>query len=51
MNNVSIHALIANAACLNILQKLKSNEVCLKVSMIFIFNDVIINGGVVLADF
>lgn len=49
MIGVSIFALIANAACLVLLQKSKSNEAHMKASMIFTSNDVIINGGVILA--
>lgn len=49
MIGVSILALIANTACLYILQKSKSNEAHMKASMIFTSNDVIINGGVILA--
>ena len=49
MIGVSILALIANAACLYILQKSKSNEAHMKASMIFTSNDIIINGGVILA--
>ena len=49
MIGVSILALIANAACLYILQKSKSNEAHMKASMIFTSNDVIINSGVILA--
>lgn len=51
MIGVSILALIANSACLFILQKSKSNEAHMKASMIFTSNDVIINGGVILAGF
>ena len=46
---VSILALIANLACLFILQKSKSKEAHMRASMIFTSNDVIINGGVILA--
>jgi len=46
---VSIFALIANAACLVLLQRSKSNEAHMKASMIFTSNDVIINTGVILA--
>lgn len=46
---VSIFALIANAVCLWLLQKSKSNEAHMKASMIFTSNDVIINTGVILA--
>ncbi len=49
MIGISIFALIANAACLYILQKSKSNEAHMKASMIFTSNDIIINGGVILA--
>ncbi|MCW3789095.1 cation transporter [Plebeiibacterium sediminum] len=49
MIGVSILALIANAACLYILQKSKSKEAHMKASMIFTSNDIIINGGVILA--
>ena len=49
MIGVSIFALIANAACLVLLQRSKSNEAHMKASMIFTSNDVIINGGVILA--
>ncbi len=49
MIGISILALIANSACLFILQKSKSNEAHMKASMIFTSNDVIINGGVILA--
>ena len=46
---VSASALIANAACLFILQKAKSNEIHIKASLIFTANDVIINIGVIVA--
>lgn len=46
---VSVLALIANAICLILLQKSKSKEAHMKASMIFTSNDVIINGGVILA--
>ncbi|SFT34964.1 Cation efflux family protein [Lishizhenia tianjinensis] len=47
---VSIFALIANAACLYILQKSKNKEDAhMQASMIFTSNDVIINLGVILA--
>lgn len=49
MIGVSILALIANGACLYLLQKSKSNEAHMKASMIFTSNDVIINSGVILA--
>src|SRR5690606_7771325 len=46
---VSILALIANGACLYLLQKSKSQEAHMKASMIFTSNDVIINLGVIVA--
>ncbi len=47
---VSIFALIANGACLFILQKSKSkDEAHIKASMMFTSNDVIINLGVIIA--
>jgi len=47
---VSIFALIANAICLFLLQKSKSNhEAHMKASMIFTSNDIIINLGVIMA--
>lgn len=47
---VSIFALLANAACLFILQKSKSREEAhMKASMIFTSNDIIINLGVIIA--
>ena len=47
---VSILALIANGACLYILQKSKSKEEAhMKASMIFTSNDIIINLGVIIA--
>lgn len=46
---VSFLALIANAICLFLLQKSKSNEAHMKASMIFTSNDVIINIGVIIA--
>jgi Co/Zn/Cd efflux system component len=49
MIGVSIFALIANAVCLFLLQKSKSNEAHMKASMIFTSNDVIINAGVIIA--
>lgn len=49
MIGISIFALVANAACLFILQKSKSNEAHMKASMIFTSNDIIINAGVILA--
>lgn len=49
MIGVSVLALIANAVCLYLLQKSKSNEAHMKASMIFTSNDVIINAGVIIA--
>jgi len=49
MIGVSILALIANAICLYLLQKSKSNEAHMKASMIFTSNDIIINFGVIVA--
>jgi len=46
---VSTLALMANALCLYLLQKGKSNEAHMKASMIFTSNDIIINTGVILA--
>lgn len=46
---VSILALIANAFCLYLLQKGKSQEAHMQATMIFTSNDIIINGGVILA--
>ncbi|MCH2225911.1 MAG: cation transporter [Crocinitomicaceae bacterium] len=46
---VSVFALIANAACLYLLQKSKSEEAHMKATMIFTSNDIIINTGVILA--
>ncbi|WP_107038683.1 cation transporter [Brumimicrobium mesophilum] len=47
---VSIFALVANAACLIILQTSKSKEEAhMKASMIFTSNDIIINSGVIIA--
>lgn len=51
MIGVSILALIANSACLFILQKSKSKEAHMRASMIFTSNDIIINTGVILAGF
>ncbi|SRX54829.1 MULTISPECIES: cation transporter [Aequorivita] len=48
---VSILALLANAACLYLLQKSKSNEAHMQASMIFTSNDIIINFGVIIAGF
>jgi len=46
---ISAFALIANAVCLYLLQKSKSNEAHMKASMIFTSNDIIINAGVIMA--
>lgn len=46
---VSVFALIANALCLYILQKAKSDQAHMKASMIFTSNDIIINSGVIIA--
>ncbi|MBN1986852.1 MAG: cation transporter [Prolixibacteraceae bacterium] len=46
---VSFLALLANLACLYLLQKSKSREAHMKASMIFTSNDVIINAGVIVA--
>jgi len=46
---VSVFALIANAICLYLLQKSKSQEAHMRASMIFTSNDVIINLGVMIA--
>lgn len=46
---VSIFALIANAICLYLLQRTKSEEAHIKASMIFTSNDVVINLGVIVA--
>jgi len=46
---VSVLALIANGACLFILQRSKSKEAHMQASMIFTSNDVIINLGVIIA--
>lgn len=46
---VSVLALVANSVCLYLLQRSKSNEAHMKASMIFTSNDIIINGGVIVA--
>lgn len=46
---VSIFALIGNAISLYLLQKSKSQDAHMKASMIFTSNDIIINGGVIVA--
>lgn len=46
---VSVFALMANALCLYLLQRSKSQEAHMKASMIFTSNDVIINLGVIAA--
>ena len=49
MIGISFLALIANALCLYLLQKSRSQEAHMKASMIFTSNDIIINTGVILA--
>ncbi|KXX71837.1 cation diffusion facilitator family transporter [Flammeovirga sp. SJP92] len=50
MITVSLFALVANGLCLYLLQKSKNKEEAhMQASMIFTSNDVIINGGVILA--
>jgi Co/Zn/Cd efflux system component len=46
---ISCFALLANAICLYLLQKSKSEEAHMKASMIFTSNDVVINAGVITA--
>lgn len=46
---VAVLALLANAACLFLLQKSGSKEAHMQAGMIFTSNDIIINGGVILA--
>lgn len=46
---ISFLALIANSVCLYLLQKSRDQEAHMKASMIFTSNDVIINGGVIIA--
>ncbi|MBV9926603.1 MAG: cation transporter [Acidobacteria bacterium] len=46
---VSVLALVANAACLYLLQKSKSEEAHMRATMIFTSNDVVINLGVIAA--
>jgi len=46
---ISVLALIANALCLYLLQKSKSQEAHMKASMIFTSNDIVINLGVIIA--
>jgi len=46
---ISLFALVGNAICLSLLQRLKSQEAHMKASMIFTSNDVIINIGVIIA--
>ncbi|MBP6871418.1 MAG: cation transporter [Bacteroidales bacterium] len=48
---VSALALLANIACLYLLQKSRSRDIHMRASMIFTSNDVIINAGVILAGF
>lgn len=49
MIGVSVLALIANAICLYLLQRSKSDEAHMKASLIFTSNDVIINSSVIVA--
>lgn len=49
MIGISILALIANAACLVLLQKTKSKDAHIQASIIFSSNDIIINTGVIIA--
>ncbi|WP_190808912.1 cation transporter [Flagellimonas sp. S3867] len=46
---ISILALMANTACLLLLQRSKSSEAHMRASMIFTSNDIIINFGVIVA--
>lgn len=46
---ISVLAMLANAICLYLLQKSKSNDPHMKASMIFTSNDIIINAGVIIA--
>lgn len=46
---VSALALVANAVCLYLLQRSKSQEVHMRASMIFTSNDIVINLGVIIA--
>jgi len=46
---ISILALLANATCLYLLQKSRSQEAHMQASMIFTSNDVVINTGVIVA--
>lgn len=46
---VSVFALVANGACLYLLQRSRSKEAHMQASMIFTSNDVIINTGVIVA--
>ncbi len=49
MVGISVLALMANSACLWLLQRMKSNDAHIKASVIFSANDVIINTGVIVA--
>lgn len=49
MIGISVLALIANALCLYLLQRSKSQEAHMKASMIFTSNDIVINLGVIIA--
>lgn len=51
MISISFFALIANAVCLYLLQKSKSEAAHMKASMIFTSNDILINLGVIIAGF
>lgn len=46
---ISSIALIGNAICVYLLQKLSSNEAHIKASLIFSANDVLINLGVIIS--
>lgn len=49
MITISFMALLGNVLCLTILRRTKSNEAYIQASQIFTSNDVIINGGVIMA--
>ncbi len=49
MIGVSLLALVTNAVCLWLLQRMKSNDAHIRASVIFSANDVIINLGVIVA--
>lgn len=46
---IVILAFIGNLVFLWLINKVKSDEVYMQASVIFIFNDIIVNGGVILA--